>query len=354
MARALIADPDLPNKARTGKPDLIYHCIACNQGCFDSIFHMKPVTCTVNPGAGMEGNWKPVPASKPKKVLVIGGGPAGMKAACTAAERGHDVTLVEKEGILGGQMLLNRLIPQRREMATAPSDLANNLNALDVEILLKKEADAAFVKNMAPDAVVVATGARPLSPVIPGIDAPHVVQAWDVLGGTVGVGTNVVIVGGNAVGLDTALYLADQGTLSPEILHFLMSNRAESVETLTELLNKGHKSVTMVEMIKKVGVDIGLTTRWTVMAELKRLGVTVMTGTKATAVKPDGLEIERQDGPGFIPADTIVLAVGSSSENRLAGELEKLVPEIHVIGDAADPRKALDAIREGYLTGLKI
>lgn len=354
MARALIADPDLPNKAKKGKSDLIYHCIACNQGCFDSVFQMKPVTCTVNPGAGMEGEWEPVPVSKSKKILVIGGGPAGMKTACIAAERGHDVTLVEKEDTLGGQMLLNLLIPQRHEMTTAPADLVSNLRALDVKILLNKEADAAFVKDMAPDTVVVATGARPVKPVIPGIDGPNVVQAWDVLAGNVGVGESVVIVGGNAVGLDTALYLADQGTLSPEILHFLMANRAESVETLTELLNKGHKSVTVVEMIKKAGVDIGLTTRWTVMAELKRLGVTVMTGTKATGVKPDGLEIEREDGSGFISADTIVLAAGSSSENRLAGELQKFVPEVYVIGDAADPRKALDAIREGYLTGLKI
>jgi 2,4-dienoyl-CoA reductase (NADPH2) len=354
MARALIADPDLPNKARNGKSDLIYHCIACNQGCFDSVFQTRPVTCTVNPRAGLEGELKTVPAHEPKKVLVIGGGPAGMKAACTAAERGHDVTLIEKEHTLGGQMLLNRLIPQRHEMITAPADLERNLKDLNVEILLNKEADAALVKDMAPDAVVVATGAKPIIPDIPGIDGQNVVQAWDVLSGCVGVGENAVILGGNAVGLETALYLANQGTLSPEVLHFLMATRAESLETLTELLNKGNKSVTVVEMIKKAGVDIGLTTRWTVMAELKRLGVTIMTGTKATGVRPDGLEIEREDGSGFLAADTIVIAAGSRPENRLAQELENLVSEIYKIGDAGDPRKALDAIREGYLTGLKI
>lgn len=354
MARALIADPELPNKARDGKSDLIYHCIACNQGCFDSVFQMMPVTCTVNPRAGMEGELKSVPAAEPKKVLVIGGGPAGMKAACTAAERGHEVILIEKERALGGQMLLNRLLPQRHEMSTAPADLESNLRALNVKILLDKEADFAFVKDMAPDAVIVATGATPLKPPIPGIDGPNVVQSWDVLSGGIGVGENVVILGGNAVGLETALYLANQGTLSPDVLHFLMANRAETLETLTELLNKGNKSVTVIEMIKKAGVDIGLTTRWTIMAELKRLGVIIMTGTKATGVRPDGLEIEREDGSGFLPADTIVLAAGSRSESSLADELEKLVPEIYTIGDAGDPRKALDAIREGYLTGLKI
>jgi 2,4-dienoyl-CoA reductase (NADPH2) len=255
---------------------------------------------------------------------------------------------------LGGQMLLNRLIPQRHEMITAPADLASNLAALNVEILLNKKADAALVKDMEPDAVVIATGAKPIIPDIPGIDGQNVVQAWDVLAGGVAVGENVVILGGNAVGLETALYLANQGTLSPEVLHFLMANRAESLETLTELLNKGNKSVTVVEMIKKAGVDIGLTTRWTVMAELKRLGVIILTGTKATGVRPDGLEIEREDGSGFLPADTIVIAAGSRSERRLSDELEKLVPEVYTIGDAGDPRKALDAIREGYLTGLKI
>jgi 2,4-dienoyl-CoA reductase (NADPH2) len=354
MARALIADPDLPNKARHGKSNLIYHCIACNQGCFDSVFQMRPVTCTVNPRAGMEGELKSVPAPEPKKVLVIGGGPAGMKAACTAAERGHEVILIEKERTLGGQMLFNRLIPQRHEMITAPADLASNLKALNVEILLNKEADASLVKDTAPDAVVIATGAKPIMPDIPGIDGQNVVRAWDVLAGGVAVGETVIILGGNAVGLETALYLANQGTLSPEVLHFLMANRAESLETLTELLNKGNKSVTVVEMIKKAGVDIGLTTRWTVMAELKRLGVTIMTGTKATGVRPDGLEIEREDGSGFLPADTIVIAAGSRCENRLSDKLEKLVSEVYTIGDAGDPRKALDAIREGYLTGLKI
>ena len=354
MARGLIADPDLPNKAKEGKSDLIYHCIACNQGCFDSVFRMKPVTCTVNPRAGKERELKPEPAPEPKNVLVIGGGPAGMKAACTAAERGHKVTLIEKDDKLGGQLLLNQRIPGREEMVTAARDLINNLKALDVEILLNKEADIPFLKEMSPDAVVVAAGARPLTPDIPGIDGQNVVQAWDILVGRVAVGKNVAILGGNAVGLETALYLANQGTLSPGVLHFLMTNRAESIETVTELLNKGNKDVTVVEMIDKAGKDVGLTTRWTVMAELKRLGVTIMTKTKAVGIKPAGIEIEREGGADFLPADSIVIAAGSAAENSLVSEIEKLVSEVHIIGDAKEPRKALDAIREGYLAGLKI
>lgn len=354
IARGLLADPDFPNKAKNGQSHLIYHCIACNQGCFDYIFQFKPVTCLVNPRAGREAELQIKPASTPKKVLVIGGGPAGMKAACTAAERGHQVILAEKRMQLGGQLLLNRRIPGKAEMLTAAMDLENNLKALGVEILLGKEVTVPVAKKLAPDAIVVAIGSQPIRLEIPGIDSPKAVQAWDLLGGTIGVGKKVVIVGGNAVGLETALYLANQGTLSPEVLHFLMATRAESFETLTQLLDKGNKDVTVVEMTKKVGKDIGLTTRWTVMAELRRLGVTLMSGTKAVAITPDGLEVEGEDGRGILPADSIVIAAGAKPGDNPFSELKPFVSEVYTIGDAKDPRNALAAIEEGYLVGLKI
>lgn len=354
IARGLLADPDLPRKAREGNAHLIYHCIACNQGCFDEIFNLRPATCLVNPMAGREGEVSVEPAKKAKKVLVIGGGVAGMKAASVAAERGHSVFLVEQTGRLGGQILLNRLVPGREEMATTAGDHARNLENLGAEIMLNKRADVAFVKEMKPDAIIVATGARPARPGIPGVEMKHVVQAWEVLDGKVGVGRKVVVVGGNAVGLETALYLARIGTLSPEILHFLMTNQAESKETLSELLSKGSKEVTVIEMIRKAGKDIGLSTRWTIMAELRRLGVTVMTGTKAVAITEEGLEIEKEEGKGFLPADSVVLAVGSSAENALLNELAGLAQEIYAVGDAKAPRKAMEAIREGFEVGLKI
>ena len=354
MARGLMTDPDLPDKAKAGKSNLIYHCIGCNQGCLDSAFRSQPVTCLVNPRAGREGELSSVPASKPRKVLVIGGGPAGMKAACTAAERGHTVTLIEKEDRLGGQLLLNRLIPGRQEMVTAATDLSNNLKALGVEILLGREADAGFIKETGPDAVVVATGARPIWPDIRGADGPNVVGAWDVLDGKVLAGKKVVIIGGNAVGLETALYLGHQGTLSPEAFHFLTLHRAEPLETLSGLLNKGNKEVTVVEMTTRAGQDIGPSTIWIVKSELRRLGVTVMKGTKAVGITPEGLEIETTEGPDFLSADSIVIAAGSGSENKLVDELEGLVPELYTIGDAKEPRNALEAIREGFLVGLRI
>jgi 2,4-dienoyl-CoA reductase (NADPH2) len=343
MARGLLADPDLPRKA-----------IACNQGCFDHVLQFRPAACLVNPWAGLEGEIEMARPAQTKKVLVIGGGPAGMKAACTAAERGHKVVLVEKETQLGGQLLLNRHIPGRKELVAAASDLASNMKALSVDTILGKVADSAFVKNMAPDAVIVATGAQPILPDMPGIENPKVVQAWDVLRGKARVGKTVVIVGGNAVGLETALYLANQGTLSPEILHFLVANRAETWETLETLVNRGNKTVTVLEMGKKAGQDIGPSTRWTVFSELSRLGVTILTGAKATEIRADGVGMEKAGGHDLLPADTVVIAVGSRPEKDLAAALHDLVPEVVVVGDAIEPRNALEAIKEGFQAGSRI
>jgi 2,4-dienoyl-CoA reductase (NADPH2) len=355
MARGLLADPDLPNKAREGNSGLIYHCVGCNQGCFDNIFQFKPATCMVNPGAGREGEWRFEPASQPKKVLVIGGGPAGMKASCVAAQRGHKVTLVEKEKVLGGQLLLNRHIPGREEMLTAATDLVNNLRHTNVDIILGKEADLSFIREMAPEAVIIATGARPILPDIRGIESERVFSAWDVLAGKIGLGKKVVIVGGNAVGLETALYVANQGTLSPQVLHFLITNRAESLDTLTGFLNRGNKEVTVVEMTRRIGQDVGTSTRWTLISELRRLGVSIMNGTKAVGVTQDGLEIESETGgPDLLPGDSIVIAAGSKPQDKLVNKIEAMVPEVYTVGDAKEPRNALEAIREGFLVGLEI
>ncbi|MFC1579733.1 FAD-dependent oxidoreductase [Thermodesulfobacteriota bacterium] len=354
MARALLADPEMPNKARAGKSDAIYHCVACNQGCFDSIFQLQPVTCLVNPRAGKEGDTPVNPADPVKKVLVIGGGPAGMKAACTAAERGHQITLVEKDGQLGGQLLLNRKIPGRKEMVTAAHDLINNIKAHGVNTILNREVTVSWIKDAAPEAVILATGARPILPDLEGVDRRKVVMAWDILSGMSRAGNRVVIIGGNAVGLETALCLANQGTLSPEILHFLAANRAESWETLETLINKGDRDVTVVEMTKKAGRDIGMSTRWTIMAELRRLGVKILTGARALAVTENGLDITKDGKNESLQADTVVIAAGSSPENSLVQQLDGVVPEIHIIGDAKAPRNALAAIREGFLAGLQI
>jgi 2,4-dienoyl-CoA reductase (NADPH2) len=354
MARALIADPDLPNKAKDGNFNLIYHCVACNQGCFDRIFESQPVTCLVNPRAGVERETEIKVSDRQKKVLVIGGGPSGMKAASTAAERGHKVTLAEKDKQLGGQLLLNRFIPGRSEFVSVAADLIENLHALGVGIVMGIEVDSAFVKENNPDVVIIATGARQLIPDIKGMEDKKVIMAWDLLSGKIKAGKRAAIVGGNVVGLESAIYLANQGTLSPDALHFLAANRAETWDNMELLMDRGNKEVTVVEMLPKYGRDIGISTRWTIIAELKRLGVRVISGARALEVREEGLEIERGKRREIIPADSIVIAAGAKPENSLADKIRDLGKDLYVIGDANGPRKALDAIKEGFLTGLRI
>ncbi len=354
MARALLADPDLPKKAMENRSDQIIHCVACNQGCFDRTFSQRPVTCLVNPMAGLEQDICIKPVSRKKKVMVVGGGPAGMKAACTAAQTGHIVTLVERSHILGGQLLLNRHIPGRGEMVTAVRDLENRLGCFGVEIILGKEADVPLIQDYSPDALILATGAIPRMPNIPGIDDPKVLQAWDVLSGRKASGDRCIIIGGNAVGLETALFLAARGTITPEVLHFLVTNRAEPWETLEKLINKGNKEVTVLELDRRAGRDLGPSTRWTVVAELRRLGVKTLTGTRAVEVTEEGVKVQKKEDQRTLPADSVVIAVGVTPENRLAEKIGQLVTEIQVIGDAKKPRNALEALREGFFAGLNL
>lgn len=351
MGRSLIADPDLPEKARTGREREIVHCIACGQGCFDNIFKLKPVACLCNPRAGHEAEGPVPPAETPRKVMVIGGGPAGMSAAVAAADRGHAVTLYEKALRLGGQLHLAAAPPGRGEFAGLADDLAAQMAARSVKTVLNTAVDRAAIEAEAPDVVVLATGAIPMAPEIPGADRPHVVQAWDVLDGRVRVGSRVVVIGGGAVGVETALYLAEKGTLSGEAIRFLLVNRAEDPEVLYEMATRGTKSVTLVEMTDRVGRDIGKTTRWGMLQHAARDGVRTLTGTTALEITETGLRVETADGTEEIPADTVVLGVGAVSHNPLEETVRSLGIPCRVVGDAHRVGKAFDAVHDGDAAG---
>ncbi|MCL6478419.1 MAG: FAD-dependent oxidoreductase [Peptococcaceae bacterium] len=354
IGRPLIADPEFPNKAAAGDLRSIRRCLACNQGCFDMVFTMGEVHCIINPQAGREYEITVEPAAQPRKVLVIGGGAAGMEAARTAASRGHDVTLWEKGPRLGGQIYYAAKPTGKQEFLNLVDYYEHQLQACGVKVLLNREATAGNVAGENADVIILATGARPSEAPFPVTAGGRMVSALDVLAGNAALGRNVVVVGGGAVGCETAITIAGTGTLSAENLKFLMENEAESYETLIRLLNRGTKNVTVVELLKGIGRDIGVTTRWVIMKEIKRLGINVIDQARVKEVNDRGVVIEREGRESLVPADTVVLAVGARPENELAGRLQGKAAELHVIGDAASPRKLADAIREGFELGRKI
>ncbi|MCP4626646.1 MAG: FAD-dependent oxidoreductase, partial [bacterium] len=235
MGRSLIADPYLPEKVRTGRENQLVHCVACAQGCFDNLFNLKHVECLCNPRAGYEEKTVITKVESPKKVMVIGGGAAGMNAALAADQKGHTVTLYEKTNTLGGQLYLAAAPPGRDEFAQFAKDLEKQVALSDVKTIFNTIVDESLIEKEKPDAVILATGAESITPPIPGIDLPHVVQAWDVLRDKVYTGKRIVIIGGGAVGVETALFLGEKGTLSGDAVKFLLVNKAEEPETLYKL-----------------------------------------------------------------------------------------------------------------------
>jgi len=354
MGRPLIADPDLPRKAAAGDNDAIRRCIVCNQGCFDSIFALRDVHCTINPRAGRERETRFDAAPDSKNVLVIGGGPAGLEAARVAAERGHRVTLREKGHRLGGNLLNASVPPGKEEFSTLIGFYENQLPRLGVKVFLNHEAGAEEIIAEKADTVILATGSRPAAAPFP-VNAPEITfSAIDVLDGSVMPGEKTVVVGGGSVGCETAAAIAEMGALSADSLKFLMEHEAETPDMLQEMLNKGTRQVTIVELEKGIGRDIGLSTRWVTLKCLRRLGITVKDECSVVKIDRDGVHVNKGDQVEIIPADTVILAIGAEADNLLVAELKGKVNELHLIGDACEPRKLTEAIREGFETGRTI
>jgi 2,4-dienoyl-CoA reductase (NADPH2) len=353
--RPLIADPELPNKVKEGRLDEIVYCIACNQGCFDSIFSGTSVHCILNPEAGMENEYRLEKASTPKKILVAGGGPAGMEFALTAAKRGHDVTLMEKSNRLGGQINLAKSPPGKTEFQNAIDSLEKRMAAYGVKVELGREVTPEVVSEMKPDTVVVATGAYPIDLKVPGWDKPHVIGAWDVLDGKVGdIGDNVVVIGGSATGCETAHYIGALSQLDPEAFSFLMYHSAEDPNLVGRLLHDSRKTITVIDMVDKLAANVGKTGRWSLMKSLRMSGINMMPSAKLVEITDTAVVADIGDKRETIPADTVVMAVGSRSDNDLAQKLENTGVKIITIGDAQSPRKITDAVREGFVEALGV
>jgi 2,4-dienoyl-CoA reductase (NADPH2) len=354
MGRALIADPMLPNKARTGREDTIIHCVACGQGCFDNLFKMKQVECLCNPKAGHEAEFPRQPAAQSRTVLVVGGGPAGMSAALAAAEMGHKVTLHERETQLGGQLHLAGAPPGRQEFLILARDMMRQLDEHGVQVVVNSEVDKTLLANEHPDILILATGGQPIKPPIPGVYLDHVVQAWDILAGRRYAGERVVVVGGGAVGVEVALFLAEKGTLSGEELKFLLVNGAETAEELYLLATTGSKRVTLVEIIDKLGSNFGKSTRWGMLQDVERFGIKVQLETKVLEITADAVKIEKAGQLEKIEADTVVLAVGTKAYNPLQKEAAEQGIHCLLIGDAEQPATVFEATHNGFKAGRSI
>ncbi|MBP1760247.1 MAG: NADH:flavin oxidoreductase, partial [Firmicutes bacterium] len=360
MARPLLADPELPTKAMNGHSKMIRPCIGCNQGCLDYVFRLKPVSCLVNAEAGREAELGPISQSAyAQQVLVIGAGSAGMEFARVASLRGHKVTIWEEAGQPGGQLALAAAPPGRKDFLYFRNYLANVCKALGVVIQYNVKATSekilSAVQNGEFNRVVIATGARPITPSIKIEEGVEVLQAWDVLLGRKRTGQNVIIVGGGAVGVDTALLLAESGTIDNDTLRFLIVQQAETDQELHRLLTQGNKKITVLEMAKGIGRDIGPSTRWSMLADLQRYKVNCLDKHTVLEIRSDGVLVESasDNTQKVIPADTVVLAIGSRSQNELYNALQDKIENLSVIGDAAKPRKVLDAVHEAYAEGTK-
>jgi NAD(H)-dependent 7beta-hydroxy-3-oxo-delta4-cholenoic acid oxidoreductase len=335
MGRALHADPELPNKAAAGALDDIAPCIACNIGCIGTVMTGRHATCIVNPAAGKEREMALVPTDKPKRVLVAGGGPAGLEAARVAALRGHKVALFEKKGKLGGQINLASVPPFMQEISQLVQYLSRQVEKAGVQVELGKEVTPELIDEFKPDVMIVATGAEPLIPEsLRGIDRDNVVTAWEVLGGhEASLAGNVVIVGGGLVGCETADFLAQT----------------------TDNMDAAATHVTILEMQERLALDGNSEARHLLMDRLHEKRVDIMLKSRADEIidggvlfTKDGKEISVQG------AEYVILATGAKSVDSLSEAVKDKVAEVYVIGDARNPATALQATADAAEVGRKI
>lgn len=326
MGRGLIADPETPNKAAAGKLDDIKPCIACLYCLENVVMLTKPLCCVVNPATGREKELVISASPKQKKIFVVGGGPSGMEAARVAALRGHKVTLFEKNRELGGQLRLACVPPHKDSINLLIDFEQQQLKKLAVDVKLDNVAQANSLSKDKPDAVIVAAGPSPITPKIPGIDKPNVVSFIDVLKRNVTVGKNVVVIGGNQVGSETAEFLAASG-----------------------------KAVTIVEILKELAVSMYPLNKQYLFGRMSESGIKSYTGVKKEEILDDGIRITTKDDEDIhIKADTIVIAVGSRPVPSVVEEWKLSFPDALAVGDCIETRDIMTSMLEGYKAGLKV
>ena len=331
MGRALVADPELPNKAARGDWDEIAPCVGDSM-CLTYVQMEERIRCLINPMAGREEEGPIPPAAIAKNVLVIGGGPAGMEAARVAAMRGHRVTLIERASKLGGQLIVASFPPMKQEYTCLIQYLSHQVRKAGVKVELNREADLALVSSLRPETIIVATGAVPFIPRdIPGFNRECVLTAWEVLAGRSLVGPKVVVVGGGKVGCETADFIAHPAD---------------------DLTPKGNQ-VTIIELQENIALDEKSMARSLLIRRLKEKGVGIILGGKVIEILPDGVKYVKEGREEALRGmNHVVLAIGAVSENTWAQRITGI--PTFVIGDAKHPRNALESIAEGWEFGRKI
>jgi 2,4-dienoyl-CoA reductase-like NADH-dependent reductase (Old Yellow Enzyme family)/thioredoxin reductase len=326
MARALLADPAFPVKAAEGRFDDIIPCVG-DLHCLVSVLCDRKICCMTNPTVGRETDAAMSPAENPKKVLIAGGGPGGLEAARVAALRGHQVTLMEKSPKLGGQILMAAFPPMKQEMVHLIQYLTNQVYMAGVRVELNQAVTAKAVAELQPDVIVDATGGVPSIPgQLDGIGNKNVVTAWEVLKGSVMVGPKVVVIGGGKVGCETADFIA---------------------HPVNDLNPRGNR-VTLIEMLDGIALDELSSNRILLVRRLLDKGVGIITSAKVTGISEQGVKYQKDGEEHTISGvDSIVLALGTRPNTDLKDELAGVECRKFVIGDAKEPRSAVEAIKEG-------
>ncbi|MFH1350332.1 MAG: FAD-dependent oxidoreductase [Pseudomonadota bacterium] len=323
MGRAMIADPEFPKKAKAGRSSDIRRCVADNE-CIDNVI-FKGLACTVNAFAGREGEYKIQPTKKSKKVLVAGGGPAGMEAARVLAIRGHKVTLCEKSDGLGGQLNIAVKSPFKEGLSQITEFLCGQITKLGVRVEFNREVTPSLVEEMSPDVIVLANGARPQIPSILGVNQDNVVSGQDVLSGKSGTGEKVVVIGGGRVGIEVAEFLGEKG-----------------------------RKVTIVEKLKRIGIDLGITMLISTMERISKYGIEMLPRTEVEEIKKGSVVVVREGKRTAIETDTVVLAVGAEPDRELHEALSAGPITTYRIGDCVEPRNIQEAIADAVKVALKI
>ena len=329
MARAQLADPEFCNKAKAGKLSAIKYCIGCDQGCYDYFVDLSKehITCLRNPAVGHEAEYALKKTENPKKVLIAGGGMAGLEAADVLVKRGHTPVIYEQSGRLGGQMLLAGVAPRKADTAMAAEMAAQNAVDSGVEIHLHTKVDAEVLKACGPDEVIIAIGAEPLIPSIDGVAESYVTDAHTVLRKQEKPDGNIVVIGGGLVGLEAAEYLK-----TPE------------------------NQVTVVEMLEEVGKDLGEMRKIAVNMAVAEAGIRTMVNTKCLGIADHKVKVEKDGVSEELEADAVVIAVGAKSRpiEEITSVCGQMGIPCHVVGDAVKARRALNAVHEAFAVAREI